>query len=114
MSINFYFHPEPNVCKECGHDKADDNRHIGMSAAGWVFLWRCWESPALRSPREWVQYLENTPGEIRNEYGAIVPLGDFLIGVMLSQSNPNRHSRHAGSDAIAYSEVFDISYREFS
>lgn len=114
MSTNFYFHPEPDVCGECGHDKAHEPLHIGKTSGGWVFLWRGYEEPWLRLPTHWVQYLHTTPGVIQDEYGHEYSLGDFLIMVMLAQPNPNKHSLLPSGDAVSVFETFDVRFGEFA
>lgn len=124
MSTNFYLRGQ--ACGTCG--RSDDDLHVGLSGAGWVFLWRGWRarddedySPVdreLASPDQWFAFLADqlaTGSTLVDEYQQTWTLEKFTEFVRAKREPrhdgpPSRHSDlgsrpdciHVGGDDVAF------------
>lgn len=133
MSDNWYPYRDGLPCETCGHDKRESRVHIGLSAVGWVFLWRGWreadESPlgvAVITPGEWIDILTREVEQgavIKDEYDQVKPLDEFLAFVRIKRGEgrggpPLRHSdlndAHLGGRDVRHIDGDDIAFYEFS
>jgi len=72
MGTNYYVE-RGAACPTCGHK--EEPLHIGKSSAGWEFLFAPYPELGLTSWAAWKAHLAQR--EIRDEYGAIVALGEL-------------------------------------
>lgn len=86
IGTNFYH--RTNIC-ECCHRY--DERHIGKSSGGWAFSFRGYgadyDGVEIKSYKDWLSLLEGG-GEIRSEYGELIPLDDFKAMVEGKRAAP--------------------------
>lgn len=64
MGTNYYVEKTP-CCQYCGHQRPA--KHIGLSSAGWRFVFRAYPDEGLTSAKAWFEYLEGK--RIVDEYG---------------------------------------------
>ena len=75
MGTNYYWRPESNVCKECGHDPTEEI-HIGKSSMGWCFALHVTEE--IESLTDWRGIWRSGVGSIFTEYGSLVTADEML------------------------------------
>ena len=138
MSTNYYLRRSPDPCPTCGQHRRADEIHIGLSGAGWVFLWRGWRamkvawsedepvSPIgvdLTSPSGWFAFLAeqlDAGGVIVDEYDHKHTLEDFTQFVIskreprLGGTPPSRHSDLKGAGDCVHVDGDDVAFYEFS
>ena len=72
MGTNYYY----DLYK--GSVELEEELHIGKSSVGWVFSMHVIPEKNLNSLHEWVAFILSAHGNIRNEYGKNIYLGELL------------------------------------
>lgn len=109
MGTNYYAEVPP--CPTCGH--VITRTHIGKCSGGWPFLFRRYEMHPTNY-QEWLKLLSDPRIIIRNEYGDIVSLQEFIDTVdyfkkYVASVSPE-YERYYYYD----NEGYRFSYTEFS
>lgn len=125
MGTNYYVHT-PACEKACEHCSAPEQLHLGKSSAGWKFLFQAEEDwPREQAYSLWLERAQS--GEIKDEYGRTITLGDLLARVETKQGershtadDPEMRRVHGSAlyDSLRASDFecdgYDFSGRYFS
>jgi len=76
MGTNYYWRPNSQACKECGHDPSEEI-HIGKSSAGWCFALHVTDE--IEELIDWRGVWRNGGGKIFDEYGREITASDMLV-----------------------------------
>ena len=81
MGTNYYAYR--NACEHCG--RGDDELHIGKSSGGWTFSFQAYkqfetwdEKEPIDNYDKWISVLSEPGVVLRNEYGEVVSLEEFM------------------------------------
>lgn len=125
MGTNYYLHiyeGDPTPCETCGHCEREriTEIHIGKSSGGWRFLFQGYPSgifedgdDPVHSLADWVREFEKGDREIRDEYGDLITLEEFLEWVG-AKHRLRDHSKALGSAAYLSTDSHDFTDRYFS
>jgi len=116
MGTNYYLHV--GECETCGRPK--DVIHIGKSSIGWTFSFH--GTDKIRSCQDWLEFIQDSGGIIKNEYDQKVPLEEFQELVKTKKlSNLNQttycrvhHPIHAENSCWLDDEGHSFSSGDFS
>jgi hypothetical protein len=124
MSTNYYLHRDPQHCGECGKPGRDAEIHIGKRSGGWVFTWQGFNGgdvpeamSGLFDEATWRDFLTREIAEgakIKDEYGQVYELAEFMVGIVAAQRGlkrqsveyPDSHKAPVGPDEVSYGEWF--------
>lgn len=84
MGTNYYIKGER--CEHCG--RADEDKHIGKSSAGWVFSLRIYPEEGIESLTDWKKFWRGKG--IYDEYGRDVSKTEMLR-IITKRSNAKTH-----------------------
>ena len=92
MGTNYY-HRASSKCPHCGKELPDiEERHIGKGSFGWTFSFH--GDKEIRSLDDWLmEFIKG--GEIKDEYGAIVNVEEFVKLIEAYSRQPNNHAKMA-------------------
>jgi len=102
MGTNYDYHVD--VCQHCKRSK--QSFHIGKSSGGWTFTFQAFHShetpfvlvneditDPVCSFSDWKKIFNLVPGEIRDEYGEVVSVKDFVELVEFKKTAKYNHAQ---------------------
>lgn len=108
MGTNYYL--MENVCSHCG--KAEREKHIGKSSAGWCFALHVYPSEGIYDLLDWKALIYDSQNQIRDEYGAMLE-GETMMAI-IAERKWNRvwgKEPPAGYDSEAQFHAVNFSER---
>ncbi len=91
MGTNYFARNKKDICKCCGHSKAEP-LHIGKSSYGWTFNFRGYTESyddKIESISDWKAYLAQNHIIIKDEYDDEISYKDFFKMIYDKQKDKN-------------------------
>ncbi len=86
MGTNYYFTTnETYPCHVCKND-TPLKLHIGKKSVGWRFCFNYDRENSLLSPKDWVQFLNKTDGQLTVDNGEACSLFNLMVLIISAQS----------------------------
>lgn len=109
MSTNYEY--RYNECSSCARF---DDLHIGKSSGGWSFIFAAHRDNGINSYKYWLQFFDEHPGTIVDEYGREMSLDDFKDMVEQKKGFKNHALTYPSRDDYVDPEGHSMTLGEFS